>query len=148
MYPDIDTWEAESVAKELGEDKVDAIQAAMLCEMCMAPWEDMTVFSKVALTLNDRLIYGDAQQDLDIKEIAYAVDIMKAEYPDNLFNDEVAKYIACEAIDEGFVVLPVSLAFAQHLIPNVFINPEQEQVQILCLNEVNAYKALLDGSDS
>lgn len=147
-YPDIDEWLAQSVSDEFGEDKMDAIRAMSACFTTDRPWEDFRVFEKVVLTLNDRLVFGDIVQDLDIKEIAYAVEILKKMFPSNMFNDEVSKYIAIEATQEGFVILPECLEFAQRFIPVTYMARDQEQVQGLYLEEVEAYKHMRNGSDS
>lgn len=148
VYPDIDTWEHEAIEEELRgkEDSADVVFAVGLCDTTQKPWEDLLIFQKVALILNDRRVFFDIKQDLDIKEISYAVQCLKEQYPEELFNDEVAQYIATEALDEGFLVMPKELHFVQRYIPNLFINPEQEKMQKLYLNEVHNYTALMEAN--
>jgi hypothetical protein len=146
-HPDIDDWLAESVVAEYGYDSLDAIQAIRACFVTDLPWEEFRVFEKVVLVLNDRLVFGEIVQDLDIKEIAYAVSILKGMFPENMFNDEISKYIAIEATQEGFIVLPEELEFAQRFIPVSYLTREQEQVQMAYLQEVADYKKMADGSD-
>lgn len=147
-YPDIDEWLAISVMHEFDEEQASAILAMGCCYTTDRPWEDFRVFEKVVLVLNERLVFGDIIQDLDIKEIAYAICILKRLFPDKLFNDEIAKYIAIEATQEGFVVLPPELSFAQRFIPITYLKRDQEQIQALYLEEVEGYKSLMDGSDT
>ena len=146
VYPDIDKWEAESVALELPhiDEADDIIPAISLCENTREPWEDVLVFQKVCLLINGRMVFFDVEQNMSIREIAYAVTILKKRYPDELFNDDVSKYIATEAIEEGFVVLPESISFAQRYVPNIFIDPEQEAVQRAYLNEASNYTDLMN----
>ena len=147
-YPDIDKWEAESIALEVPhiEEADDIIPAVSLCENTREPWEDLLVFQKLCLLINGRLVFFDVEQNLTIREIAYAVSIIKQRYPNELFNDEVSKYIATEAIEEGFVVLPEVISFAQRYIPNYFISPEQEPVQMAYINEANNYIDLMNSN--
>lgn len=146
-HKDIDDWLSESISLEFGNDKLDIISASSACFTSDRPWEDFRVFEKVALVLNDRYVFGDIVQDLDVKEIAYAVTLLKKMFPDNLFNDEVSKFIAIEAADEGFVILPEVLEFAQRFIPVTYLDRAQEQIQMAYLQEVEDYKALMDGSE-
>lgn len=148
QHPDIDEWLPESVTLEFGEDNLDTIMAAKYCFTSDMPWEDMRVFEKVVLVLNGRLVFGEIMQDLDVREIAYAVAVMKRLFPENLFNDEIAKYIAIEATQEGFVVLPPEIGFAQRFLPMVYLSREQEQVQMAYLQEVADYVQLIDRGDN
>ena len=82
QFPDIDSWTAESVVAEFGEENMNTIKAIGTCFTTDVPWEDFRVFEKVVLCLNDRLVFGDIVQDLDIKEIALAVHVMKKLFPE------------------------------------------------------------------
>ena len=147
QYPDLDDWEPESVMAEYGEEGRDAIMVAKFCFTTRMPWEDMQVFEKTVVVLNGRPLFGDVMQDLDVREISFAVDMMKAIFPDELFNDVIAKYIAIEATHEGFVILPENLGFAQRFVPVIYLSREQEHVQLAYLEEVETYKQLLDRSE-
>lgn len=147
QFPDIDSWTAESVVAEFGEENMNTIKAIGTCFTTDVPWEDFRVFEKVVLCLNDRLVFGDIVQDLDIKEIALAVHVMKKLFPEKQFNDEVSKYIAIEAVQEGFVILPEELEFAQRFIPVTYLTREQEQVQTLYLQEVEDYVKAVNRGD-
>ena len=146
VYPDLDTWEAESYGDTFSniENAKDILPVVVLCETTRLPWEDLLVFQKVCLIINERDVFFDIKQDLSINEIAYAVSILKQRYPDELFNDSVSEYIATEAIDEGFVVLPHVIHFAQRFIPNYYINKDQEELQRIHLQEAENYKTLMN----
>lgn len=148
VYPDIDSWDHESIEAELTNtvNSADLIYAVSLCENTLYPWEQLLVFQKICLLLNDRNVFFDVKQDISVKEIAYAVTCLKKRYPDHLFNDEVSAYIATEALEEGFVVLPHILSFSQRFIPNIFISSDQEVVQQAYLNEVENYATLLNSN--
>lgn len=149
-YPTIDDWEAESIGAELAhiDNADDIIPAISLCETSRQPWEDLLVFQKVCLVLNGRDVFFDVKQDISIKEILFAVRTLKIRYPEEMFNDEVAQYIATEAIDEGFVFLPKELSFAQRYIPNYFIDSVQEIVQQAYINEAENYVDLMSSEIS
>lgn len=140
-HPDIDEWSAATVFEEFGDD-ADAILAGSACEVSEAPWEDPTVFEKVVLVLNHRPVMADMRQDLSVKEIAFAVKELKSRYPEDQFNDLVAKYIASVAAEEGFAVLPDEVEFSQRFLPVIKLSPEQESIQEAYLTEVNDYIAM------
>lgn len=146
-HPDIDEWLSQAIALEYNPELVNYIQVGSLCSTTREPWETIRAFEKVVVVLNGRPVFCDVMQDLDIKEIAYAVAVLKAYFPDEMFNDVVSQYIAIEAIEEGFVILPENLEFAQRFLPVTYLDRDQEQIQQLYLDEVAAYTVLLGGKN-
>lgn len=142
--PDIDDWLTEVVAHEYGYELADIIQAVSVCTTTQAPWEDVDVFQNVVLVLNGRPVFGDMLQDITIKEIAYAVLCLKRQFPDENFNDDVAKYIAFEAIEDGLMFLPDILKFAQSHITIENLNEDQRAMQRLYMQEIMDYVAAAD----
>lgn len=140
---DLDTWVAEAVRAEFGEDKLPAIMAAKICYNSRLPWENATVFENIALVLNGREVFPEIDQDITVKEIAYAVKVLKEKFPDEEFNDYVCQYWAAEAGEEGIAVLPPELKSAQRFIPPLFLNDEQQTIQNLYLEEIADYIEIL-----
>lgn len=93
--------------------------AAKLVLYDARPFEEWHVFEKVAIAFNDREIQFDLTQDLAVHELAWAVDAMRFIDPQTPFSEEVAAYVAANAREEGFVVLPTALAFAQGCLDRV-----------------------------
>jgi hypothetical protein len=145
-HKDIDTWVAEAVRAEFGADKMPAIMAAKICKNSRLPWENASVFENIALVLNGREVFPEIDQDITVKEIAYAVKVMKSQFPDEDFNDYVCQYWAAEAGEEGIAVLPPELKSAQRFIPPLFLNKEQQEVQNLYLEEIADYIKFLDSA--
>jgi hypothetical protein len=140
-HPDIDEWLAASVYEELG-DKADAVLAASTCENSDTPWEDPAVFEKIALVINERPVFSDLKQDISLKEIAYAVDVLKRRYPEDAFNDVICQYIAGVASEEGILVMPVQLSFVQRFLPVIKLTQDQETAQEAYLQEIEDYIAI------
>lgn len=141
-HPDISDWEAESIALEFGADMVDYVCACNLLFHTDLPWENWRAFEKVCAVLNDRPVLGDVVQDMDSKEINFAVHIMKKYFPDEAFNDEVCGFMIAELLDDGVMVCPPTLSFLQDFIPKRFLTKEQEQLQLAYMNEMDTYTAI------
>lgn len=144
-FKDFDDWVSEAVRAEFGDALVDPLMSAKICKTKRLPWEDPTVFEKVAIVLNGRPVIANLDQDLSVKEIAFAVTVLKKEFPDDLFNDSVAKYIAAEAGEEGICVLPKELEFAQRYIPVIYLNKVQQQTQLDYQSEIEDYITIMQG---
>lgn len=138
VHPDIDEWLVESVRHEFGE-LADSIIAGSVCATTEEPWESPQVFERVVLLLNNREVVGDLEQELSVPEIAYAVERLKKEFPEELFNADIAKYIVAVALGSGNYILPPELSFAQGYIPVTKLTPAQEEVQRLHLSNVKDY---------
>ena len=144
-YPDFDTWIAEAIRAEYGNDYVDPLMTAKICSTKRLPWEDPVVFEKVCVVINGRPVLADLDQDITIKEISFAIDVLKEEFPKDEFNDSVAHYVAAQAGEEGMCILPDNLLFAQRFIPNIFLNDGQRKIQQAYLDEVADYATLMKG---
>lgn len=138
-FPDIDTWVAEAIRSEFGEDLLGPIMAAKIAKNSRLPWENPEVFENIVLVLNGREALPDIEQDVTIKEIAFAVKCLRDEFPKEKFNDYVCQYFAAEAGEEGIAVLPPELASAQRFIPPIFLNKEQQEIQNAHLEEIRDY---------
>lgn len=145
-FPDLDTWVAEAISSEFGYDLLPVIMTGKIAFTTRLPWENVTVFENIVLVLNGREALPDIDQDISIKEIAYAVKCLKAQFPNDDFNDFVCQYIAAEAGEEGIAILPPELKSSQRFIPTLYLNKEQQEVQRLYLDEIKEYIKIMDSS--
>jgi len=142
-YPDIKEWEAASIGMEYGQEAIDSIEVATLCETTRLPWESLEVFNKVAVVINDRPVLSTFLQDLSPNEVCYAVYILKRDYPSENFNDDVTKYIASILDDWGFCIAPADVEFTQRFLVLKKLSKEQQVMQRIYLEEVGEYKRLM-----
>lgn len=138
-FADFDTWIAESIREEYGPEFVAPLMAAKICKTTRLPWENVEVFENVVLVLNGREALPGVDQEISVKEIAFAVATLKQEFPNDEFNDFICQYFAAEAGEEGIVVLPEELSAGQRYIPMIYLNEEQQHVQKLYLEEIRDY---------
>lgn len=95
------------------------IMAAKLVLYDDAPFTDWHHFLPCALAMNAREVTFDVHQDLNVAEIAWAVDCFRYVDGHSPFSEEVSCYIAAIAKEEGLVVLPAVLAFAAPYLESV-----------------------------
>lgn len=143
QYPDLNEWDATAVREEFGEQLQAPIMAAKICKTTRLPWTDANVFENVALVLNGREALPDIDQDISIKEIAFAVACLKHDFPDDEFEEPVLKYFAAEAGEEGMCILPPELSEGQKYIPPIYLNTEQQQIQNAYLSECKDYVKIM-----
>lgn len=142
-FKDFDTWVAEAIRAEFGNDLVAPLMAAKIAKTSRLPWENPTVFENIVLVLNGRDALPDIDQDVSVKEIAFAVKCLKKEFPDDDFNDYVCQYWAAESGEEGIAVLPPELKSAQRFIPAIYLNKEQQSIQNAYLEEIRDYVSIM-----
>lgn len=142
-YPDIKDWEAASIGMEFGQETVDPIETAIICETTRLPWEAPEVFNKVAVVINDRPVLGTLLQDLSPNEVCYAVSVMVRDYPADKFNDEVSQYIALILSNWGFCIAPFDVKFVQRFLVLKKLSIDQQKMQRAYLEEVEEYKKLM-----
>lgn len=145
-FPDFDTWIAEAIREEYGSEFVAPLMAAKICKTSRLPWENVEVFENIALVMNGREALPGVDQDISIKEIAFAVETLKKEFPNDEFNDFICQYFAAEAGEEGIVILPPALSAGQRFIPMIYLNKEQQQVQKLYLEEISDYVKIMSSA--
>nr|DAV70721.1 MAG TPA: hypothetical protein [Caudoviricetes sp.] len=138
-FKDFDTWVAEAIRDEFGEDMVAPLMSAKIAKTSRLPWDNPIVFENIALTLNGRPVLPDVDQDISVKELAFAVTCLKKEFPNDEFDDKVIQYFAAEAGEEGIAILPPELKDAQRFIPPIFLNKEQQSIQRAYLEEIKDY---------
>lgn len=142
-FPDLVDWDATAVREEFGYMNQAPIMAAKICKTTRLPWTDATVFENVALVLNGREAIPDVDQDISVKEIAFAVACLKHEFPNDDFEAPVLKYFAAEAGEEGMVVLPPELKGGEQYIPPIYLNEEQQKIQNAYLDECKDYVQIM-----
>lgn len=148
-HPDFDTWVAEAIREEYGPEFVPPLMAAKICYTTRLPWENVEVFENIVLVMNGRDAIPGIDQDISIKEIAFAVATLREEFPDDEFNDFICQYFAAEAGEEGIVVLPPELSSGQRFIPMIYLNEEQQQVQNMYLEEIRDYvKVMMSAAEA
>ena len=139
QFSDFDTWIAEAIREEYGPEFVAPLMAAKICKTSRLPWENVEVFENIVLVMNGREALPGVDQDVSVKEIAFAVAVLKKEFPDDEFNDFICQYFAAEAGEEGIAILPPELSSGQRFIPMIYLNEEQQQVQKMYLEEIRDY---------
>lgn len=147
IHPDIDSWETVSIRMEFGPDAVDSIAAAILCGSTDEPWLSLRAFEKVAIVINDRPVMVDILQDLLPRDLAYAVTVLKTYWPNEKFNDEVAKYTAAVFDINGIVVAPTEVEFIQPFLPLVRLSEDQATVQKAYIQEIKDYCEIMAMKD-
>jgi len=142
-FPDFDTWISEAVYDEFGEEMRDSLMAAKICKTTTLPWTSPDVFEKIAIVLNGRPVIAGVIQDATMKEITFAVEVLKKEFPNDEYNELLVKYFIAEADEEGMVVMPPCLSFVSSLRKPVFLTPEQQHIQNEYLEECKVYSEYL-----
>jgi hypothetical protein len=113
-------WEPETLwemigrigGQNLAQEVKDKVQALKTMHAGDYFWEDEGLFEKVCLALNGIQPNFEERQNLNIPQIAKAISV-SSRIKTTPFSDEVAAHIAAKAHQEGFLILPTMLAFAQ-----------------------------------
>lgn len=119
-------WEPETLWETIRKDwktypneesknKLMAIKVVMANEYFWNEWE---VFEKVCTALNSRVPVFQTMDDLSIGELALAVHLV-SKLKRRPFGIEVKAYVASEAQEEGYVMLPEVLSFAQEQLDSL-----------------------------
>lgn len=145
-HPGIKDWEAESIAHEYGPEAVDIVSTIINCATTLGPWESWRIFEKVAIVLNKRPVIGDIVQELEPREVVYAVHLLKKAFPERDFNDDVAQFISIWFKEGGLVVAHPIVKFIQSYLRLIKLTPEMEKIQGRYLEEINAYIEVMESS--
>jgi len=117
-------WEPETLKKEIlhvfrapsiSEHNWNKIQAVRTLGMSTAFWEEWHVFEKVIQALNNCIPRFDVGQKCTMSKLMAGVDMANSIQKEK-FSDEVERYVAACAIDEGVTYLPDPLDFAQTVL--------------------------------
>lgn len=134
LGPEMDSWETESVARELehthGLNLHDITLNKIWCVMALHQNQDVFtnahVFQKIVLALNGEMPNPQIDEKVEGEQMAWAVVLLKLELrKDDLFFDyEPLRYMAMILHDEGFVVPPRALGFTRDLLSSFNKNPD------------------------
>jgi len=100
----------------------DKVSAAKLLHLNDAFWRYWETFEKVVVAFNNLTPLFDRVQDLSVGQMVWAVR-QANEIRKEPFEEEVARYVAARAKEEGFVWLPPPLEFAQPFL-DTLVPPE------------------------
>lgn len=122
--PDWFEWEPETLRKEiLASFKADSIsehnwqkiQAVRALTRTVGFWEEWHIFEKLLQALNNNIPRFDIAQRCTVAQLMAGVStantVRKEEY-----GDEIQRYVAACAVDEGVTYLPPPLDFAQEVL--------------------------------
>lgn len=117
-------WDAEVLHKEIlrtyganniSEHNWQKIQAVRAMMTSFGFWREWEVFEKVIHALNNNVPRFDVAQPCSMAQLMAGVDM--ANYVrSETYSDEIARYIAACAIEEGVTYLPPPLDFAQTVL--------------------------------
>lgn len=114
-------WEAETLWSEIqrvfnqpplpthNKNKIQAVRTAHVVE---SPWTDWETFTVVSQSLNNNIPNFQVLHKPTPAQIMNAVNIL-SKIKDEVFSDEVQKFIAACFLDEGIYFLPKPVDFAQ-----------------------------------
>ena len=113
-------WEPETLWETIRKDwltypneesknKLMAIKVLMASESF---WNDWEVFEKICIAFNDRVPNFHVMDDLSTAELTLAVRLA-SKLKKRSFGSEVQAYVASEGSEDGYILLPEDLAFAQ-----------------------------------
>jgi hypothetical protein len=114
-------WESEALKHEIllsfnatsvSEQNWQKIQAARTLMLATGFWAEWEVFEKIVQAFNNNVPIFDVLQRCTLGQLMVGVDIA-AQLREEEFDDEVKRYIACCAVEQGVTYLPPPLDFAQ-----------------------------------
>ena len=119
-------WEPETLWETIRKDwstypneesknKLMAVKVLLANESFWIRWE---VFEKVCVAFNDRVPTFQVMDDLSMGELTLGVALAN-KIKHREFGIEVKAYVASEATEEGYVMLPEALSFAQEQLDSL-----------------------------
>jgi hypothetical protein len=93
----------------------EKIQACRTLVLTVGHWKEWNIFEKIIQALNNNMPRFDIAQRCTVAQLMAGIDIVKQVRVEE-HEDEVARYIAACAIDEGVFYLPPPLDFAQEVL--------------------------------
>jgi hypothetical protein len=91
-------------------------------------WQEWEVFEKICVAFNDRLPEFQFMDELSMAEIALAV-ALAAKIKKRTFKHEVQAYVASVAHEDGYVMLPTMLTFAQEHLDTLMQGTPGEDIR-------------------
>jgi hypothetical protein len=117
-------WDAEVLhgqiielygALNISEHNWQKIQAIRTLMTTVGFWSEWEIFEKVIHSLNNNVPRFDIAQPCSVAQLMAGVDIANS-MRDETFSDEIQRYVAACAIEEGVTYLPPPLDFAQDVL--------------------------------
>jgi hypothetical protein len=117
-------WEPETLKSEIlttfratsiSPHNWEKIQAVRTLTQTVGFWKEWHLFEKVTQALNNNVPRFDISQRCSLAQLMAGIDIA-GQVRQEQYDDEVARYVACCALDEGVVYLPPPLEFAQEVL--------------------------------
>lgn len=102
-------------AVTISEHNWQKIQAIRTLMTSVGFWQEWEVFEKVVQALNNNVPRFDIAQPCTMAQLMAGVDIANSMRVEE-FSDEIKRYIAACAIEEGVMYLPPPLEFAQEVL--------------------------------
>ena len=124
LWHTIETDYGTKVHRE-SEEKIMAVRVLLSNDTFWVYWE---VFEKICAALAGRVPNFDVRDDLSIGELSLGVSIA-GRIKKREFEHEVKAYVSVEAMQEGYVLLPKPLAFAQGVLDDMIKNTEGADVK-------------------
>lgn len=111
-------FEPETLQSELcpSEAVLDKIQAGITLKTTSAFWNDIVVFEKVALALNNRRVSFEEYQDLSPGEMTWAMVETRFIDSGESLGDDVKVYIAMRLRDEGYTLVPQDIEYDRRAV--------------------------------
>lgn len=118
------TWEPDTLKREIlttfratsvSEHNWQKIQAVRVLTSSMGFWREWHVFEKIIQALNNNVPRFDITQRCTISQLMAGVDIANTVRNEE-YGDEILRYVAACALDEGVTYLPAPLDFAQRTL--------------------------------
>lgn len=92
-------------------NRINALKTVLLSHSF---FDDHRVFEKVVLALNDKIVEPHIDQELDIADIAFAIEEIESVIGvEKNFSSDIRALVAIVAFDDGLVLLPGNIDFAQ-----------------------------------
>jgi hypothetical protein len=117
-------WEPETLKQEIlstfnatsiSEHNWQKIQAVRTLTRSEGFWEEWHVFEKILQALNNNVPRFDITQRCTLAQLMAGVDIAN-QVRDEEYSEEIQRYVAACALDEGVIYLPSPLSFAQRVL--------------------------------
>src|SRR5688572_10990085 len=118
------TWEPETLKREIlttfratsvSEHNWQKIQAVRVLTSTVGFWNEWHIFEKIIQALNNNVPRFDITQRCTMSQLMAGVDIANT-IRNESYGDEIQRYVAACALDEGVTYLPAPLDFAQRVL--------------------------------
>ncbi len=142
-------WEPETIRetleKEAGiEPSDDVMNKVMAVKIVLARpdrfYDDWHAFEKISVALNDCSPIMGTVEDVPVEWLSNSVAIIEKIAAPGDFSPEVKKYTAARLFDQGYVIAPPKLAFANAELGGLVNNDDMRKEVILAYKEALASK--------